>query len=383
MDNSNELFFSIYLEKIEKKGEDAQPLISIDNSNILLGVFDGLGGAGSIQKYRIDEDQEYKSGAYVASRVTHKMVEWFFSYYNLHSLIELQITKKEFNFFTAFPLKKEKPSSEIIKKTIEAFLSHLKKMLLEELNYKEDMYADKEKVSKLKSKSVNLLPTTMSLLYSTNIENKKIIFSFWAGDSRSYKLDSNGLMQLTCDDIDEIDGSLDSINSNSPMNNYINISKKFHINYDFFIEDESKKILISSTDGAFGVFDTPILFESAILNTLQKSNNIKMWKSKLEFMLKSRQNDDISIIIYPIGFNNFDEIKQFYKSRNQFLNHTIKNHINIESDINVLEKQIDSLKTVLDGKEIELDNMIVQEWDRYSQNYLKKVKHHYEEKRKE
>jgi len=65
------------------------------------------------------------------------------------------------------------------------------------------------------------------------------------------------------------------------------------------------------------------------------------------------------------------------------LNHMIQNHINIESDINVLEKQINSLETVLDSKKLELKNMIVQEWDSYSQNYLKKVKHHYKEKRKE
>jgi len=366
MNHLDELFFSIYIEKIEKKGEDAKPLIAINDTSILLGVFDGLGGAGSIQKYKIDGHDDYKSGAYLASRATYNIVECFFRNYELAQFIE-----------------KDKDYNKSINVSIQKFLGDLQNFLREELQRQEEVHADKDRVSKLKSKSVKLLPSTMSLLYTADIQGKKTIFSFWAGDSRSYKLDASGLMQLTCDDIDEVDTSLESINSNAPMNNYINLSEKFHINHDFFIENETKQILISSSDGAFGVFDTPILFESAILSTLESSNSIKMWKSKLEVILKERQNDDISIIIYPIGFNDFDEIKQFYKSRNKLLNQMIQKHINIESDMKVMERQIDSLESVLNSKKRELEDMIVKEWDSYSQNYFKKLKHHYAEKRKE
>ena len=383
MNHLDELFFSIYIEKIEKKGEDAKPLIAINDTSILLGVFDGLGGAGSIQKYKIDGHDDYKSGAYLASRATYNIVEWFFHNYELDQFIEWELDKKKFDLFNSFSLKKDKDYNKGINLSIKKFLGHLQNFLREELQRQEEVHADKDRVSKLKSKSVKLLPSTMSLLYTADIQGKKTIFSFWAGDSRSYKLDASGLMQLTCDDIDEVDTSLESINSNAPMNNYINLSEKFHINHDFFIENETKQILISSSDGAFGVFDTPILFESAILSTLESSNSIKMWKSKLEVILKERQNDDISIIIYPIGFNDFDEIKQFYKSRNKLLNQMIQKHINIESDMKVMERQIDSLESVLNSKKRELEDMIVKEWDSYSQNYLKKLKHHYAEKRKE
>ena len=383
MKDLNELFFSIYIEKIENRGEDAEPLIVVGDSSVLLGVFDGLGGAGSIQKYRIDNDTEYKSGAYVASRVTRGVIKWFFNHYNLHRFLELQLNKKEFSFFDSLPLGRERKNNKVMKGYIKEFLNYLEKILTEELIKKENDYADKAKVSMLKSKSVNLLPTTLALLYTTSINSQKVTFSFWAGDSRVYKLNLGGLVQLTCDDIDEVDGSLESINSNAPMNNYINASKPFHINYDFFLESESKQILIASTDGAFGVFDTPLLFELAILNTLQESNGLKMWKSKMQSILKERQNDDISLVIYPVGFKNFDEIKKFYKPRTNLLNSKSRPYINIESDIKILEKQIKSLSYILDEKEVELENMKIREWNGYSNHYLKQIKHHYEEKRRE
>ena len=172
---SQNLSFSIYIEKIKDKGEDSKPLFLLGDSSILLGVFDGLGGAGSIKKYQIQNNNEYNTGAYIASRVACNFSKEFFTENNflryLHTFIGIKKVKNSY-----FNFSKNDDDIKIIENQIKKFLNSFKKSLLEELVKKEKLYGNNKIVSKIKSKSINILPTTMSLMYSTKIQNKNYIF---------------------------------------------------------------------------------------------------------------------------------------------------------------------------------------------------------------
>jgi len=359
------LYFSIYIEKIKNKGEDAKPLVVTENSNILLGVFDGLGGAGSIQKYKIGDDKDYKSGAYIASRVVKNTVKAYFEYVNLNKLLNYKFSIYSFNF-SFFKDKK------IDQKNIEKFIKGLEQDILESLELYENSYADNSKSSLLKSKSVNLLPTTMALMSMIYINERRYIFTFWAGDSRNYILYKYGLSQLTIDDIDDFDCTLNAINSNAPMNNYISLSKDFRINYRYFKEEEEKQILISATDGAFGVFDTPLEFEFMIIQTMQNSNSVKMWNEQIKSILKERQNDDISLIVYPVGFSDFNDIKNFYRERFNILSQKIESIKKNKEDIKRIENKLLEIQEVLQTNQKLFEQQLNRDWEEYRNLYLNK-----------
>src|SRR5437879_2179910 len=70
-------FFAFCVEQKPGEGEDADPLVSISSlwDHGLIGVFDGMGGAGSaVHMYRGVKH----TGAYIASRLAREVVETFF-----------------------------------------------------------------------------------------------------------------------------------------------------------------------------------------------------------------------------------------------------------------------------------------------------------------
>src|SRR6478609_4220164 len=68
---SQQTGFSIDIEKISKRGEDAPPIfISFDDNSHVIGVADGLGGAGGTL-YEIENTK--RSGAYIASRAINSI----------------------------------------------------------------------------------------------------------------------------------------------------------------------------------------------------------------------------------------------------------------------------------------------------------------------
>src|SRR5688572_6147156 len=71
---------SINIEKVFGKGEDAEPILDLyKDGDILISVFDGLGGAGS-SIYK-DEDGMTHTGAYYASRFAKDIVKEYFINY--------------------------------------------------------------------------------------------------------------------------------------------------------------------------------------------------------------------------------------------------------------------------------------------------------------
>ena len=285
----------IEIPKMADHGEDAPPLLMDLNvlaedpdqaKSVLLGVFDGMGGAGS-ELVTLDNGTQ-RTNAYVGSRTTRQLVEQFFSAL-------------------------ETPCDDVAQQLKTWLQNGLRKKNLElEAN-------GSSTKTRLTSTMHKKLPTTMALLwYRTGDEDRLQVTTLWAGDSRCYALSpQNGLLQLTKDD-NGADNALLALAQAPPMNNSISASADFTINRKDY-ELERSSILFTASDGVFDYFPSPIVVEYMIVKTLQESNDMADWKCQLQAVLDTWKQDDVSMAMALPGFKNFNEAKEAFACRYEWL----------------------------------------------------------------
>lgn len=275
------LGFHFNMEKIIGKGEDSNPIFINEAQNGLIGVFDGLGGAGAT-KYKI-RNSEY-TGAYLASRFVKRIIV------NYYQQGERFLFKKD----------------------------ALKKIVLTGLEDRAIRFEIKP--SRLKSKLIKTLPTTAALIYYQIINENQVKTEIaWAGDSRCFTLDSKfGLMQMSKDDLVNYGDALQNLKIDSPISNCISIDSSFEFNYDKQIINKPV-ILIAATDGAFGYLKSPMHFEYLLISSLQSATSMELWQSSIQKELKDVAGDDVSIALISIGFSDFSQLKNIFAQRTEEL----------------------------------------------------------------
>lgn len=243
---------SLDIEKIPGRGEDAEPILSISrNGGGLLGVFDGLGGAGGVV---YEHNGTVYSGAYHASRIARQVVLNEFS--NMHDQIETG--DQEFAQQLADSLRRAL-SNELTKKLAEI---------------------DKNP-TKLKSTLIRRLPTTLTLLHFMHVKDCLHCLTIWAGDSRGYILGpTTGLQQLTRDDLKSEVDALDNLTDDSPLSNFVNADVSFELHSQFHTVTKPTVLFVAS-DGCFGYLPTPMHFERFLLKTLGEAKDETDWQQKL------------------------------------------------------------------------------------------------------
>lgn len=276
--------FSLTEEMVKNNGEDSF-CYRIDEDDFLIASFDGLGGSGA-KKY---ENYSGKTGAYIASRAVSGVVELWFD-----------------------NSKDEKELSDYIQNA----LNVCKK------------YAD-NKTSRIRGSLSKAFPTTASVITGKMNGNKVDVTCYWAGDSRCYILDSDGLHQLTADDLDGQD-AMSNLTNDGVMTNVINASVPFEIHNKHFSFDRPC-ILLTATDGCFGYLESPMEFEYLLTNSLVKAKNIHEWKIALNERMHDVTGDDYTLCVVICGFNDFGEIKANYVKRNAYVADT---YINQTTDVN-------------------------------------------------
>ncbi|MDN5871295.1 MAG: hypothetical protein L0H73_11325 [Nitrococcus sp.] len=167
--------------------------------------------------------------------------------------------------------------------------------------------------TRLKSKILRNLPSTLAgWVYRTEPERE--ILAFWAGDSRCYALDSNGLRQISRDEAKGNYDAFEAIWADPPLTNYISERTPNNIQRKHLLCD-NPTILICASDGAFNYLPTPMNFERVVLSSLSSSETMRDWADNLAARLLAAAGDDISIILHPIGFSSFDDLKDHYRGR--------------------------------------------------------------------
>lgn len=277
--------FCVNKEMIPDHGEDCF-YYDADDNDFIVAAFDGCGGSGS-KKY---ENFSGKTGAYIGSRAVCGGVKgWFES------------------------SRKNDTMVNYIGKALEICNS----------------YADKS--GRIMGSLGKAFPTTAAIVTGSLSKNGIGVNCFWAGDSRCYMLDTQGLHQLTEDDLDGQDAMSNLLND-GVMTNVISAGSSF----DLHIKSMSVNypcVLLSATDGCFGYLKSPMEFEFLLLDTLMNAKSLYEWRLALYDSMQSVAGDDFTLCVAVCGFKDFNDIKKRFLSRLEFLKSA---YIDTQEDILLL-----------------------------------------------
>ena len=276
--------FKFCTAKVAGEGEDADPILRVGPDLGLVGVFDGMGGAGGTV---YDTPDGRHTGAWIASRFARNVVE----------RLMLELIKPEWNLdgpATAAELQR------VLASSLAARLSDLK-----------------APETTLRSKLVKALPTTMTLAVLQRTDPAAGTYAchlFWAGDSRAYVADpAAGLMQLTTDDLRSGGDAMRNLSDDSVMSNCISADTQFHINHRQ-VEVQAPFLLLCATDGCFAYVRSPMHFEHLLLSTLQDARDAESWRQALEAAVAAITGDDSSLALLGVG-TDFGGFKKLFKDR--------------------------------------------------------------------
>ena len=275
--------FLICNEKIKGKGEDCGLEAYTCDAGIM-GAFDGCGGLGA----KTCPSVSNKTEAFLASRAVGAAVKQWFS--------SCATTAYEWN--------------------VEA----LKEQIISKLELCQNKTSDSG--SRLRGSMVRPFPSTIALIAFKIVNGKLLTQHIWAGDSRTYVLDKNGLGQISNDDIKGED-AMSNLTRDGALTNVISADKRFKLHSAEFVP-KHPCIMFCATDGCFGYVSSPMEFELMILAALTNANNVAEWQQLLNDDIFNRSGDDQTLALAAFGFNEFSELKNYYSDRYQAISRIVE-----------------------------------------------------------
>jgi len=275
--------FAFNLGKIPDQGEDSDPILRDGPDLGLVGVFDGMGGAGGTV-YETPEGR--RTGAYLASRIARDVVE--------RRMLDLLEPDWHLNGRSA--------ASDLQRSVQRALRERLA-----ELN---------AAPSGLRSRLIRALPTTMALVALQRTQPGGRTWAshvFWAGDSRAYVFEPTGVRQLSTDDLRDPSDALTNLRRDSVVSNAMSADTEFHVNYRR-VELRAPFLVVCATDGCFGYVRTPMHFEHLLLSRLLEARNTEGWSSSLQAEIAAVTGDDAAMSTLGVGAD-FKEFQKLFAPR--------------------------------------------------------------------
>ena len=278
------LSFGFNLEKVPGQGEDSDPIVRHGRELGLVGVFDGMGGAGGTV-YETPEGR--RTGAYLASRVARDVVEERM----------LALLDPEWNL--------DGPAAA------RDLTRGVKRALADKLA------GLNAPTSGLRSRLLRALPTTMALMALQRREPRTGRWAghvFWSGDSRVYVFDpATGAHQLTRDDLRDHGDALVNLRQDSVVSNAMSADTDFVVHHHQ-VELTAPFLAVAATDGCFGYVRTPIHFEHLVLASLRDSTDWRSWSRLLQQRIAAITGDDAAMAVLGVGADH-EEFRQLFATR--------------------------------------------------------------------
>lgn len=160
-------------------------------------------------------------------------------------------------------------------------------------------------------------PSTMAMALAVGAEQGISIYVFWAGDSRVYALDENGMQQLTRDDVDDTD-PLDNITSDAAMTNVVSSDGRYEIHSRKFTL-KKPMLLLAETDGCFKYFQTPMDCEYLFLKAMAASVSPENFEQRLYELYDTYAGDDYALGMMSFGYGSFAQMRGAFSARIAFM----------------------------------------------------------------
>lgn len=271
----NVFCLGVWTEKRRGLGEDAEPTLLHNVASVhgLIGVYDGLGGAGA-RPAGTTADGRQVSHAFVASRLAHLAVRQWFVEGQRHG--------------------------ERLEDRLRAVFDG----------------ARRNSGPKLRGTLTRQLPTTLALIEYGQVQPSGTVevTARWAGDSRCYVLTpARGLRQLSRDD-SEVDDALETLVADQPMTNLVSAGGRFEVHERSHLM-RYPCVLICATDGFFNYVATPALFEYHLLDCLHESGDMRHWGELLARWVRTTAGDDATIALVSLGLAKFTDLQNCFEPR--------------------------------------------------------------------
>lgn len=257
--------------------------VEVPGRGVILAVFDGLGGSGSS---KVMVDGEERTSAWVGSRVAAACVTAHVPY--------------------------------IVGRSSEDLVGTLEAALRAELKARGDEIASGEVQSRLVSKAIKRLPTTMALCAvrpSTSDERGDEVVAVWAGDSRCYVLTPvEGLRVLTTDQTSSKKSTRTGRADDGAMANILSASGDFRLQSATTVV-QGPVIVLAGSDGAYDYVRTPEDLEYLILSALSEAPTVEEWGNALADPLVARAGDDVSVALCVRGVDDLASARDAFARR--------------------------------------------------------------------
>jgi serine/threonine protein phosphatase PrpC len=275
--------FGFNLGKIPDQGEDSDPILRDGPDLGLVGVFDGMGGAGGTV-YETPDGR--RSGAYLASRIARDVVE--------RRMVDL--LEPDWN------LKGEAAAEDLRRSVQQALQERLAEL--------------KAPPSQLRSRLLRALPTTMAVVALQRTHRDKSTWAchvFWAGDSRAYAFLPTGARQLSTDDLRDPNDAMANLYRDSVVSNAMSADTEFVVNYRR-VEFKAPFLVCCATDGCFGYVPSPMHFEHLVLGALSGARSVDAWSLSIQAKVAEVTGDDAAMAMMGVGAG-LPELQALYAPR--------------------------------------------------------------------
>lgn len=156
-------------------------------------------------------------------------------------------------------------------------------------------------------KGTYLLPTTLSVTLMREREESVDLICLWAGDSRAYYWNEEGLAQISDDH--EIGGT---------MTNLISLAKDFRLQI-CSLKVKKPCLVFNATDGVYKcmMFASPLDLESLLLQAIRASESVEQLEENLDKIYENigRHDDSNSLAAVTFGYADFGALKAAARKR--------------------------------------------------------------------